>query len=84
MMEQELWLGREKHSGGFYGIFTREPIPFEMEEIFGRLSLENINDGEKGVVDYFCPEIFHLIVQGARLRKGRKKRIKRILIELED
>ncbi len=72
-MEKELWLSRDKGSGdrSLYNIHETEPH-IRRGGIF--------NDW----ISTFCPVLFHSLVQGARLRKGRKRKIKRILIELED
>ncbi len=68
-MKQELWLARDKD--GDYSFSDMEP--------------------EKNEYGYFHPFLevmgenaFHKLFPGHSLRKGRKKRIKRILIELED
>jgi hypothetical protein len=67
-MEKELWLSRDDDGG--YSISEGEP--------------------QKNEYGYFHPfleclgnETFHNLFK-ARLRKGRKRKIKRILIELED
>lgn len=70
-MKQELWLARGKD--GWYNLHEEKPYLM----VCGDFDSEN-------KIKTFCPEIFHRLVEGARLRKGRKKRIKRILIELED
>jgi len=72
-MKQELWLSRAGGDGE-YGIHEEEPDwNYYFEEFDGGMSFGCL-----------CPKLFHQAVEGARLRKGRKKRIKRILIELED
>lgn len=73
-MKQELWLSRDKTGDGDYEIHGKEPTKNDIGEYHSF----------DGRIDSFESEIFHRIFKGARLRKGRKKRIKRILIELED
>ena len=70
-MKKELWLSRDKGGGG-YNISEREPKLNLSVGVFWPWTL------------FLCGDKFHLFVQGARLRKGRKRKIKRILIELED
>lgn len=67
-MDKELWLARD--DDGIYNLSDTEPIKSE----YGYFNpfLDCIDD-----------DVFHILFT-ARLRKGRKKRIKRILIELED
>ncbi len=72
-MKQELWLSRDLNTGSWYNIHNGEPEPPTDEGMF---------HGEN-VVEIFDPKTFHKLFS-AHLRKGRKKRIKRILIELED
>ena len=81
-MEQELWLARSEDEGS-YGIFRGEPSPSELEYFAGLMSEDDFKSGKHGLLDYYCPEVFHALTT-ARLRKGRKRKIKRILIELED
>ncbi len=70
-MKQELWLSRDGGKGG-YNISEVEPKLGLASKLFHPWTY------------YVCDDKFHLLVQGARLRKGRKRKIKRILIELED
>jgi len=69
-MEQELWLSRDNGESSHYNIHNSDPGT--TDDLFW------------GQIVDFCPRLFHKYVQGARLRKGRKRKIKRILIELED
>lgn len=69
-MKQELWLSRDDTTLGDYNISIGKPILCD--------------DGKyRGFIAFFRTRKFHQIFS-IRLRKGRKKRIKRILIELED
>lgn len=72
-MAKELWLSRDsKRGGGYYNIHEGDEPCADTAGIFHIYLV------------CYCPKIFHHLVEGARLRKGRKKPIKRILIELED
>lgn len=82
-MKQELWLGREYDKNGFYVIFQGKPSPEDLDGDAGSIGENGIKSGRRGMIDCFCPKMFHLI-SPIRLRKGRKKRIKRIVIELEE
>lgn len=73
-MKQDTWLSRDDTGDAWYGIDRGEPDKRDGGEFH--------SDG--GNIAIFLPSFFHKYVEGARLRKGRKKRIKRILIELED
>lgn len=73
-MKDELWLSRDNTEDAWYGIDRGEPDKHDEGEFH--------SDG--GNIAIFLPEFFHQYVEGARLRKGRKRKIKRILIELED
>ena len=74
-MKQELWLSRDDDGSGWYRIHAKKPI---LDEFDGT----HRSDDD---IDIFCPVLFHRIIpKTTRLRRGRKKRIKRILIELED
>ncbi len=70
-MEKELWLSRDNSNIGEYNIGEGEP------QFDG-------NGYVIGVITYFEAELFHKLFPGQSLRKGRKRKIKRILIELED
>lgn len=72
-MKDELWLVRDDTKDAWYALEGGEPDKKDGGEYY---SGKNIA--------IFLPAFFHQFVEGARLRKGRKKRIKRILIELED
>jgi len=73
-MIKEQWLSRDSlNIGGWYNIHDGEPEPPTDEGMFC---------GEN-VVETFDPKTFHKVFS-VRLRKGRKRKIKRILIELED
>ena len=74
-MKQELWLSRDNSGKGVTGLY--EIHDEDPGSCVGGYYPE-------GVIDGVFPRAFHQAVEGARLRKGRKKRIKRILIELED
>ena len=83
-MNQELWLGRfDDVMDGDYGIFAGKPTTYSLKNHTYRLTAEGFNSGAHGLIDHFCPEVFHALAT-ARLRKGRCRKIKRILIELED
>lgn len=73
-MEQELTLTRD--DDGFFGIFTGEPY----KDKWGDWEC----DDSMIEADKFTAESFRLIFGCLPLRKGRKRKIKRILIELED
>jgi len=70
MAKKELWLSRENTPYGHYNLHTEDPSGLS----------------HSGIYQYdiicFSAESFHSIFS-IRLRKGRKKKIKRILIELE-
>lgn len=70
-MERELWLSRDNTAGGSYNITEGEPTGYRSGTCYDFLVA-------------FEPEDFHRLFPGQSLRKGRKKRIKRILIELEN
>lgn len=70
-MKQELWLSRDNTEGGSYNITKGEPIGHR-------------NGMCSDYLVAFEPEDFHKLFPAKSLRKGRKKRIKRILIELGD
>lgn len=72
MMERELTLARDED--GYYGIYEDEPEKNSVGDWSGSLAH----------ADMFPEEDFHAIFGCHPIRKGRKKRIKRILIELED
>ena len=84
-MKQELWLGRfDDAMEGAYGIFVGKPTAYRLKNHTYRLTAEEvISDAVYGLIDHFCPEAFHALTT-IRLRKGRKRKIKRILIELEN
>ncbi len=70
-MENELWLSRDNTPGGYYNI------------IIGKAKVNNFGL-YKNWTACFGASDFHKLFPGQSLRKGCKKRIKRILIELED
>ena len=73
-MEKELWLSRDDTYIGHYNICTEENIA---EGVSSRGMWYSFRA-------CFEPEDFHKLFPGQSLRKGRKRKIKRILIELED
>ena len=81
MAKKELWIGRERDTGE-YGIYQGEPTHKDLGYTDYRLSLGEYQSGAHGLIDHFCPEVFHALTT-VRLRKGRKRKIKRIVIELE-
>lgn len=70
-MEQELWLSRDDTRLAHYNLGMENP-EIDPQGTYGDF------------VVCFTPEEFHKMFPGNSLRKGRKRRIKRILIELED
>lgn len=74
-MKQELWLSRDDNFNASYNVH------FWMPELN---YTGYYNTGYRRPICSICPEDFHKLFPGQRLRKGRRKRVKRILIELED
>jgi len=72
-MEQELWLARDDTTSGWYEAHGESPDKDEHGKYWSNAMLWRL-----------ASTTFHNIISGARLRKGRKKRIKRIVIELGD
>lgn len=73
-MKQELWLSRDDNSNAFYNVHDENP----------ELNYTGYFTAGYGLPIFSLnPISFHKMFT-ARLRKGRKRRIKRILIELED
>jgi len=73
-MEQELWLARD--GDGFYGFFEGDPY----KKYWGDWE---IDDGG-WASDKISPADFRKIFGCHPVRKSCKKRIKRIVVELED
>jgi len=72
-MEKELWLTRDNTGSGSYNICTAKDMDIRSSEgVYLKF------------MACFSAEDFHKYFPGQNIRKGRKKRIKRILIELED
>ena len=71
-MEQELWLSRD--NDGYYGFFKDTPY----KDNWGDW------DGDGATAEKISQEDFRSLFGCHPVRKGRKKRIKRILIELDD
>ena len=69
--EKELWLSRDDSDWGHYNIDVREP------------TIRHSGCYNDGII-CLSSKKYHMLFPGQNLRKGRKKRIKRILIEVED